>query len=289
LDRYFKYWALVPALLVLVGLTLYPLYELLRMSVSTVAFTEGQVIWQFSGLDNWNTFLSDEVFRAAVTNTVIFVVLTVAVEMVLGLSLALVASQIHRMQVATRAILMIPILVPGIAIGTLWRLLYNYEFGLFNATLRFVHLPPQSWTGDARLALGSVILVDIWHWTSFVFLLMLAGLESLPQEPIEAARVDGATDRQLLRYIILPLLRPTIMVTLLFRIIFAFKVFDEVYLLTGGGPGNSTEVISLYIDQVFFSQSRMGYGAFLAVIAIMVTAGLVVIYTRMVRARSRAE
>lgn len=286
LDRGFQFWALAPVLLILLGLTILPALELLRMSVSTVSFAEGRIIWTFSGLDNFETFLGDQVFSAAIVNTVLFVIVTVAVEMLLGLGLALIISQVQSFAGFVRAVLMIPILVPGIAIGVVWRLMYNYEFGIFNGILKFVGLPPQSWTGNVATALPSIMVVDIWHWTAFVFLLMLAGLESLPVEPIEAARVDGASDRQLLWHIVLPLLRPTILVTLLFRTIFAFKVFDEVFLLTGGGPGNATEVISLYINQVFFAQSRMGYGAFLAVITILITGVFVLIYSRFTRARS---
>ncbi len=286
LDQRFRYWAVAPTLLVLIALTLYPLLQLLRMSVSTVAFEEGRVIWRFSGLDNFRTLLADDIFLTAMRNTVLFVVVVVTFEMLLGLILALFASQARRLTGVVRAILMIPILVPAIAIGTVWRLMYNFEFGIFNQMLRLLSLPPQNWTGSSTFALPAVMVVDIWHWTSFVFLLMVAGVESLPTEPMEAARVDGASDWQLLRYVVLPLLRPTILVALMFRTIFAFKVFDEVFLLTGGGPGNATEVISLYINRVFFAQSRMGYGALLSVVTILLTSVFVVLYSRIVRRRS---
>lgn len=285
LDRRFKYWALLPVVIVLVGLTIYPFINLLVMAFSTVKFEEGRIIWTYSGLDNFYTFVGDGTFITAVRNTVLFVMVTVVLEMVLGFLLALIVSQLTRLASLARAILMIPILVPAIAIGTLWRLMYNYEFGIFNRLLTFLHLPIQNWTGDPLLAMPSIIVVDVWHWTAFIFLLMLAGIESLPIEPLEAARVDGASDWQLLRHIILPLLRPTILVALMFRTIFAFKVFDEVYLLTSGGPGNATEVISLYINRVFFTQSRMGYGAFLSLITILTTAVFVIIYNRVARSR----
>jgi len=286
LDRGFQYWALLPALLVLLALTVFPLIELVGMSASTVSFSQGRVIWTVSGLDNLTTFLQDHVFLIAIRNTVLFVVVTVSVETILGFVLALCVSQSRGFGGVTRQLLMIPILVPGIAIGTIWSLMYNYEIGIFDVALRFLHAPPQSWTGNPSLALPSIMAVDIWHWTSFVFLLMLAGLESLPGEPIEAARVDGASGWQALRYVILPLMRPTILVAVLFRTIFAFKVFDEVFLLTGGGPGTASEVVSLYIYQVFFPQSRMGYGAFLSVVTILVTIVFVAVYLRAARRRS---
>jgi multiple sugar transport system permease protein len=289
IDQYFQYWALAPVILVLLILTIFPFIQLISMSFSTVSFAEGKVNWVYTGLDNYYTFLKDEVFRIAVGNTLIFVVTTVIAEMILGFTLALFASQTARLAGVVRSVMMIPILVPAIAIGVMWRLMYNYEFGIFNQALSLFGLKPLIWTGSAELALPSVIIVDIWHWTAFVFLLMLAGIESLPQEPMEAARVDGASDWQLLRYVILPLLSPTILVTLMFRTIFAFKVFDEVYLLTSGGPGSSSEVISRYIDMVFFSQSRMGYGAFLSILTIILVAVFIIIYTRVSKTRSRTS
>ena len=137
---------------------------------------------------------------------------------------------------------------------------------------------PPLWTADPDLALASVVIVDVWHWTSFLFLIMLAGVESLPYELGEAARVDGANEIQVYRHIFLPLLRPTIIVALMLRTILAFKVFDQIFLLTGGGPGTSSEVISLYVYKVFFVQGRMGYGALLALITALIMSVFVVAY-----------
>lgn len=286
LDRTFKYWAVLPLVAVLVLLSAYPVAQLFRMSVSTVSFEGGKVIWEFSGLENLYTFLEDHIFITAMRNTVLFVMVTVTAELFLGFVLALLASRVTRFAGLYRTILIIPILVPPIAIGTVWRLMYNYDFGIFNRILLTLGLPPQTWIADPALAMICVIVVDIWHWVSFVFLLMLAGIESLPVEPIEAARVDGASNWQLLRHVVIPLLRPTILVTAMFRTIFAFKVFDEVFLLTSGGPGTATEVISLYINRVYFFQFRWGYGAFLSVLTILLIGIFMVAYNGLVRARS---
>lgn len=288
LDRSFQYWAILPILLFLIFLTGYPIVQLLRMSFSTVELAEGRVMWEFSGLDNLYTFTEDHIFSVALRNTLVFVMVTVVAELVLGFFLALLVSQLNRWVGAFRTILMIPILVPPVAIGTVWRLMYNFDFGIFNQVLMKLGLPPQTWTANPLLAMPAVMVVDIWHWVAFVFLLMLAGIESLPRESIEAARVDGASDWQLLRYVILPLMRPTLLVTLMFRTIFAFKVFDEVYLLTGGGPGTATEVVSLYINRVFFGQFRMGYGAFLSVLTILFISVFIIIYSNLVKVRSEA-
>lgn len=287
-DSLFKYWALIPLLLMLLVFSIIPILQLFRMGFSTVFFEEGQVKWFFSGLDNYYTFLSDEVFSIALYNTTLFVVVTVSIEMILGFILALLASNLRRGSGFYRTILIIPILVPAIAIGTVWRLMYNYDFGILNQILKFVGLPAQTWVADPNLAMLCVILVDVWHWIPFVFLLMLAGIESLPIEPLEAAQVDGASIWQTLCYVIVPMLRPTILVTLMFRTIFAFKVFDEVYLLTGGGPGTRTEVVSMFINRVYFQQFRWGYGAFLSLVTIALIALFVILYNRFIKSRSLA-
>ena len=288
LDAKFKYIALVPLVLMLLVFSVYPIAKLFKMSFSTVSFSEGQVIWDWSGFDNFNTFTSDAIFITALGNTTLFAVVTVTVEMLLGFFLALMASNLRRGAGIYRTILIIPILVPAVAIGTVWSLMYNFDFGILNKALTIVGLPAQTWVANPSLAMICVMLVDIWHWIPFVFLLLLAGIESLPIEPYEAARVDGATNWQLLRYITIPMLRSTILVTLMFRTIFAFKVFDEVFLLTGGGPGTRTEVISMYINKVYFHQFRWGYGAFLSIVTIVLISLFVIIYNNRIRPRSIA-
>jgi multiple sugar transport system permease protein len=147
-------------------------------------------------------------------------------------------------------------------------------------------LPPHDWLGASETALLSVIVVDIWHWTPFCFLLFLAGLESLPQDVYEAARIDGASAWQELLYVTLPMMVPTIMVTFAFRLVLAFKVFDEVYLLTRGGPGTATQVVSFTLYQRFFTEDRVGYGAAMAVVVIFLVSLLLIVA---LSARRRAE
>jgi len=277
-DRTFKYWAILPMVLVLFFLTLQPAVELLRMSVSSVEFVEGKLQWTYVGLDNFNFIASAPVVPAAFRNTLIFVVVVVIVETALGLLLALAVSRVIRFTRFYRAVFMVPILIPPVAIGVIWRLMYDYNYGIINQLLALIGITGPVWTGDPKLALISVMIVDIWHWTSFLFLILLAGVESLPQELIEAAKVDGASEIQVYRHILLPLLRPTIIVALMLRTILAFKVFDQIFLLTNGGPGTATQVISLYIYKVFFEQFRLGYGALLALITALIVSIFVVFY-----------
>ena len=192
--------------------------------------------------------------------------------MVLGFALALMTTRVTRGRVLYRTVFLLPILVPGIVIGAIWKLMYNFDFGVLNQMLGVIGLAPIDWLGNGSTALLAVIAVDVWHWTPFVFLLMLAGLESLPTDVYEAARVDGATFWQEMRYVTLPLMLPTMLVTLVFRLLVSVKVFDEIYLLTGGGPGTATEVVSYTIFRRFFTEGQTGYGAAMSVVVLFALA-----------------
>ena len=264
LNRTFRWWSFLPAAALMAVLTLYPIVNLVWMSVSTIEFAQGRDVWGFTPARNLDLLLSDRVLRHAFVNTFIFVVVSVAAEMVIGLALALLVGRLTRGKGLVRTIMILPILVPPVAIGSMWKLMYNYDFGVFNQFAMSLGLEPINWLGSTNIALLSVIVVDIWHWTPFVFLILFAAVEALPVDWLEAARVDGATGWQALRHIVLPLLRPALMVAVTFRSILAFKAFDEVYLLTSGGPGTSTELISLHLYKVFFEQNQLGYGAMLS-------------------------
>ncbi|HSV18467.1 MAG TPA: sugar ABC transporter permease [Casimicrobiaceae bacterium] len=268
LNRTFRHWSLLPAVLLFALLTLYPTINLARMSVSTIEFTQGAEAWTFTPLRNVALLRADALIPPAVRNTLVFVIAAVSIEMVLGLALALLVAGVTRGKGLIRTVMILPILVPPVAIGSMWKLLYNYDFGVFNQALVAVGLPPANWLGSTTLAMWSVVAVDVWHWVPFVFLILFAAVEALPVDVLEAARVDGATPGQVLRRVTLPLLKPAIVVALLFRTILAFKVFDEVYLLTSGGPGTSTELITLHLYKIFFEQNQLGYGALLSLVLI---------------------
>jgi multiple sugar transport system permease protein len=184
---------------------------------------------------------------------------------------------VTRGRVLYRSVFLLPILVPGIVIGAIWKLMYNFDFGVLNQITGVLGLPAVDWLGNGATALAAVIAVDVWHWTPFVFLLMLAGLESLPRDVFEAAHVDGATLVDELRYVTLPLMLPTITVTLVFRVLVGVKVFDEIYLLTGGGPGTATEVVSYTIFRRFFTEGQTGYGSAMSVVVLFALALLFIV------------
>lgn len=279
-DRKLKYWVLAPAVVVLVLLTVYPVASLVCMAFSQIDFAQGQTIWRFTGLDNLSRFRNDWYFRTALLNTTVFVVATVSVEMLLGFFSALVTSRLTHGTSVYRTVMVLPILVPAVAIGCMWRLLYNYEFGPFNQIIVGLGGQAVPWLGSQHYAMLSIILVDVWHWVPFVFLICLAGFEALPVETLEAASVEGANQWQMLRYVVLALMWPTVSVALMFRTIGAINVFDEIFLLTTGGPGTATEVVSLYVYRVFFRENRMGYGALVALVTILIVLCIMWAYRR---------
>lgn len=275
----FKYWALLPLILFLVFFTLLPIVELFRLSVSEIKFVEGQQIRDFVGLQHLETMRNDFLVPIAIRNTLIFVVAAVLIETVLGFALAVAVSRTKVLAVLYRSVVIIPLLIPAVAIGTMWGLMYDFNYGFFTQFLISIGVQnPPLWTADPDLALISIIIVDVWHWTSFMFLIMLAGVESLPVELTEAARVDGANERQTLRYVIIPMMLPTIIVAMMLRTILAFKVFDQIFVLTTGGPGTATQVISMHIYKVFSEQSRLGYAAFLSLAVALIMCVFVAFY-----------
>jgi multiple sugar transport system permease protein len=285
-DTLWRWITLSPALAVMLALSVLPLANLFALSFFEVSWSGGAAIWEPVGLKHYRALPSDGLLRAGIVNTVIFAVVAVSAQMALGFFLALLCTKVTRGRTFYRTIFILPVLIPGIVIGAIWKLLYNFDFGLINQIIGLVGFAPHDWLGAYGTALASVIVVDIWHWTPFCFLLMLAALESLPQDVYEAAKIDGASGWQELVWITLPMVAPAIIVTLIFRLVLAFKVFDEVYLLTGGGPGTATEVISFTIYQRFFTEDQVGYGSALSVAVIFLVSLLLAV---LFSARRRGE
>jgi multiple sugar transport system permease protein len=270
-DRHFRFLALAPAALFLVALTVYPVADLIWMAMSTITFEHAEEIWRFTPSENLQELLGDDLFRIALRNTLVFAVLSVAIELCLGLGLAILVSSAGRLKGLVRTVLIVPILMPPVAIGSMWKLMYSLDFGVLNQAITAIGLPAVNWLGSTSLALISVVIVDVWHWTPFVFLILFAAVEAIPSDIIEAARIDGARNRSIIFRIIVPLIWPTITVALFFRTILAFKVFDQIFLLTSGGPGTSTEVVSLHLYKVYFQQNELGYGSMLSLAIIAAT------------------
>lgn len=280
-DTFWRNVTLAPALILFLLLTLVPMINLVVLSLHEVEWRDRISGWDWVGMNNYARLTRDTLFRAGIGNTIVFAVAAVALQMVLGFALALMTTRIVRGRLFYRTVFILPILVPGIIIGAIWKLMYSFDFGVINQAALALGLTPQDWLGDGDLALMSVIVVDVWHWTPFCYLLLLASLETLPEDIYEAARTDGANGWQILRYITLPLMIPALVVVFVFRMILAFKVFDEIYLLTGGGPGTATEVISFTIYRRFFTEDQTGYGAAMSVATIAVIAMIIITASRL--------
>jgi multiple sugar transport system permease protein len=265
-----KYLSLTPAVVFLVALTVLPIANLVLLSFHDVTWSGGKSSWHWQGIQNYLQLGTDRLFVAGISNTIILVLVATSLQVLIGLGLALLCSALGRSSALYRTLFLLPILIPGIIIGAIWKLMYNFDFGIINQVLGLVGIGRIDWLGSPALALWSVIVVDVWHWTPFSFLLLLAAIESLPADVSEAAKIDGASVWQELRTITLPLLMPAIFVTFAFRAVIAFKVFDEIYLLTAGGPGTATEVISYTIYQRFFVQDEAGYGSAMSIAVIFV-------------------
>jgi len=243
----------------------------------------------FVGLYNYlYAFTSDAVLRIAFINTVIVVTVAIATEFALGMTLAiLLSSESIRFKGIFRTCLLAPMLMTPVVVGVLWRFMFHPTFGIVNYVLGLLGIGAMQWLSDIRLALGSSIIVDVWQWTPFMFLVLYAGLQSIPREPQEAAQIDGASRWYILRYIVLPMMRPIITVVVIFRMIDLFKIFDIIYVLTRGGPGDATEVLTLYIFRVGLNYYYIGRAAALSWIFALGLSALAMVYVRMMRAEFR--
>lgn len=277
----FQHLALLPLLAFLLLFVLYPAVQLVLMGFSTLTLSGGAFNWDFAGLQHFGTMLEDRTFQRAVFNTLIFVAAGTTIQMVFGTLLAVLVERARYLSGIARNVLVWPAIITPVAISVTWWLILNIEFGALNHLLDILGLPEQSWLASTTWALPTLIGVDVWHWTPIVFILVLAGLSNIDQTLYEAAHIDGASEWDVFWRITLPLLLPVLGVAALTRTILGFKVFDEIYVLTSGGPGNSTEVVSTYIRRVFFDQVRMGYGAFLGLVVVAVLIILFLVSNRL--------
>jgi multiple sugar transport system permease protein len=284
-DRLWRFLTIGPAVLIFLALTVLPMINLALLSFHDIDWAQGLSSWTFTGVKHYVDLGSDALFHDSIRNTLVFAVVAVAIQMIIGFALAVLTSSVVHGRLFYRTVFLLPILVPGIIIGAIWKLMFSFDFGILNTIVASVGMMPRDWLGDPNYALASIILVDIWHWTPFCFLLLLASLETLPQDVYEAAAIDGARSWQSLYYITLPLMLPAIAVTFVFRLILAFKVFDEVFLLTGGGPGSSTEVVSFTIYRRFFTEDQPGYGSAMSIATFAFIALLIVVVTAVTRRR----
>ena len=276
------YLLLSGAVAVLFVLTIYPLIFSLVLSFHKWSLTKPGP-WRFVGLLNYVTIVSDPVFWRIILNTFIFTFSAVGLQFTIGLGLALLFSREIRGQNVLRSIVVLPMMVPPILVGLIWLFMYKRDFGIINYMLGLLKIEPIAWLSKPLSAMPAVILADTWQWTPFMFLLLLAGLRSLPREIYESSQIDGASSWQIFRYVSLPLLKPIISIAIIIRFMDAFRVFDKIFQLTGGGPGVATETISLYIYRNGFRYFNMGYAAALSYLAVIMIIAFSMIYIGVLR------
>jgi multiple sugar transport system permease protein len=264
-----------PAIVFLAGVTVYPLIYVLYLSLQRRLLIFH--ISKFVGLKNYAFLLRDDRFWNAFRNTAYFTLVSVTLEILLGLCIAVLLNRSFRLKGLTRAFVLVPWAVPTVVSAKMWEWMYNSDFGVLNYLLGV----KVNWLGSPAWALNAAIFMDVWKTTPFVVILLTAALQVIPAELFQAAKIDGAGRWRSFIKITLPLLRPVILVVLIFRTLDAFRVFDAVYVLTGGGPANTTETLSIYAYKVLFQTLQFGYGSTLSVIVFLCTAGMSIIYMRL--------
>lgn len=258
LNRATPYVFLAPAAAVTFVALLYPMLRSIWLSFHEWSIGTPPEAARYVGIENYRWLLQDDSFWTSVGVTLVFAAAVVAIEVVLGVALALVLDREMRGMSIFRTIFILPMMVAPIVVGLIWRFMYNEQFGTFTGLLKVLNLPVVPWLSSPDMALLSVIIADVWQWTPFIFILSLAALQGMPVSAIEAARIDGASQWQTVWHIKLPLMMPVITVAALLRLIDAFKVLEVIYILTEGGPGLSTEILSLHIYKTAFVSQHLG-------------------------------
>lgn len=264
---------LAPALGVLGLVTLGPLLYLIATSFTPLDLTRPES-FHFVGLENYADLLRDNRFWNSVAVQFRLSSATVTGQLVMGLGLAMLLNRPMRLREVVRTAFIIPMVLPPIIVAIIWKLLFTPLLTPMNLLTLPLGLQQPSWLTDARLALWTIIVADVWEWLPFTTLVLLAALQMMPEEPLEAARVDGASDWQRFVWIILPLLRPAIIVAGLFRLIDSFKAFPLIFVMTGGGPGVVTEPTNYYSYSQAFNYTFIGYSSAMIVVMLIITMAL---------------
>lgn len=269
-DRITSWLFLSPALIFLSITAFFPLLYSVYLSFFKFKLNLPNQIPRFIGLENYLRMFSDQLLLTSTTNTVFFAVVSVALEMALGLMVAMAILSNKGWSRMVTSVFVIPMIMAPVAIGTLWRMMLDSSTGVINYFLGFLGIPSVTWLSNPATAMWSVIFVNVWQLTPWVTVLCAAGLKSLPGECLQAGLVDGASSGQIFRKIVLPLMRPVLIIVLMIRFIDAFKVFDTVYVMTGGGPGTATEMLPNYIYKQGLRYFDAGYSAALAIAFVLI-------------------
>jgi len=280
-DRIWSWAFLLPVVAVLMIAAFIPLGYGLVLSFFRYKLTIATSKPTFIGLQNYFNMFRDEIFIKSLTNNVLFAVLSVSVELVIGVMVAMMLSDDNRMSRLLTTFLMVPMIIAPVASGTLWRMMVDRTYGVVNYLLSFVGIPPVSWIGDYRIALYTVVFVDCWQFIPFVALLVLSSIKSIPRSFLDAARVDGASPWKVFTKVVLPITSPVIIIVAMIRFIDAFKIFDVVFVMTQGGPGNATEMLPTYIYRQGIKFLDVGYSSATAILFIIAMSLIAWVFIRL--------
>ncbi|MCL4295533.1 MAG: sugar ABC transporter permease [Anaerolineae bacterium] len=288
LDRHFAWIMPAPAVLIMLILMAFPIAYTIYLSVTKWSPTSfGSP--EFIGLENYIKLITDDSrFLNAVWRTLWFTVVAVTIQLLLGVGLALIFNREFLGRGIFRTLFLLPMVATPVAIALVWMFILDINTGIMNYFLDLIAGVRVAWLSDRKIVLWSMIMIDTWQWTPFIMLITLAGLSALPTEPYEAAMIDGGSPVQLFWYLTLPMLRPTLMVALMFRSIDALKTFDIIYVITQGGPAYASETLNLYGFSQGFAYFNMGYASALLVLYFMLVMGVSYLFIRLRRAASEA-
>ncbi len=275
-------WLFVaPAVVVMAAACLYPVLSAVRLGFFEWSMGTPWTDARYAGLTSFEIAFSDPSVWRSLWTTLEFAAIGVAAEMLLGIALALALEGNVRGMAFFRSLFILPMMVAPIAVGLTWRYLFDAQFGLINAVLQAFGAAPRGWLADESLAFAAIIIADIWQWTPFVFIMVIAGLANVDQSVLEAARIDGARWWTTTMRVKLPMIAHVLAITLVMRLIDAFRVLEVIYVLTFGGPGDSTEVLSLHIYNTAFIGQRLGAASAISVLLLVVVMALTWLALRM--------
>lgn len=278
-ERVVAFLLLAPSVVYLFAMAVYPTAYSLWLAFQNYTIYRPDLV-DFAGLDNFRALWDDEVFWKSMRVTLTFAASAVTIELVLGFAVAVLLDREMLGIGVLRTLLIVPVLISPVGMGLTWRYIFAPSYGLLNYGLQGVGLPPVDWIVSTTWALPMTVLVDVWQWTPFVTLILLSGMQSVPVEVVEAAALDGLSEWQKLWRIVIPLIRPVIAVVVLIRLIDAIRTFDLIFVLTRGGPGSSTEIVSIYSYITGFTSGDMGSAAAIAWITVILINILVLLFMR---------
>ncbi len=263
-----------PAVLVMAFACLYPVLSAFQLSLFDWSMGTPWTSARWVGLDNFISAFSNPRVWSSLWTTLLFAGVCVSAEMVLGIAIALALETPVRGMAFFRTLFILPMMIAPIAVGLTWRYLFDAQFGLINALLAVFGISAKLWLADPTLAFAAIVIADIWQWTPFVFIMMIAALANVDSAVIEASRIDGANWWQMTFRVKLPMVMHVIAITLMMRLIDAFRVLEVIYVLTFGGPGDSTEILALHIYKTAFVGQQLGVAAAISVLLLVVVAAL---------------